>query len=209
MCLLSVRSESAYSLLSDRFLTSPLLLLMILLTAALPWPTILFVILLDLVKVVCFLIGALVRTSYKWGYYAFALAALFGIMYHVLGTGRNHARPLGADVSKAYTTAAGLLMFLWLLYPIAWGLSEGGNVISLDSETVFYGILDILSKVGVTFLLLFAHNKIEPARLGLRIRDYEDSTWPHNRGITGAEKHHPHNGVHDPTATTIPATTAV
>ena len=32
-----------------------------------PWPTILYVLLLDWVMVVCGLVGALVKTSYKWG----------------------------------------------------------------------------------------------------------------------------------------------
>jgi bacteriorhodopsin len=35
---------------------------------------------------------------------------------------------------------------MWLLYPIAWGVSEGGNVIPPDSEAVFYGVLDIMTK---------------------------------------------------------------
>lgn len=38
----------------------------LLLTAAMPWPTLLFVILIDEVMVVTGLIGALVKTSYKW-----------------------------------------------------------------------------------------------------------------------------------------------
>ena len=38
----------------------------LLLTAALPWPTVLFVILVDEVMIVTGLIGALVKTSYKW-----------------------------------------------------------------------------------------------------------------------------------------------
>lgn len=51
----------------SRFITTPLLLLDLLLTAGLPWPTILYTILLDWVMVVCGLVGALVKSSYKWG----------------------------------------------------------------------------------------------------------------------------------------------
>lgn len=36
------------------------------------------------------------------------------------------------------------MMILWFCYGIAWGLSEGGNVISPDGEALFYGILDLL-----------------------------------------------------------------
>lgn len=55
----------------DWFITTPLLLLDLLLTAGMPWPTILWVILVDWVMVVCGLVGALVRSRYKWGYFAF------------------------------------------------------------------------------------------------------------------------------------------
>lgn len=39
----------------------------LLLTAGLPWPTVLWTIALDIVMVVTGLLGALVKTRYKWG----------------------------------------------------------------------------------------------------------------------------------------------
>ena len=50
-----------------RFVTTPLLLMDLLLTAGLPWPTILYTIFLDEVMIVTGLIGALVKSRYKWG----------------------------------------------------------------------------------------------------------------------------------------------
>jgi bacteriorhodopsin len=79
---------------------------------------------------------------------------------------RKHARGLGPDVSKAYSTLGMYTIFLWFLYPIAWGLSEGGNVIAPDSEAIFYGILDLFTKVVFGALLLWSHRKIDPGRLG-------------------------------------------
>ena len=55
----------------DWFITTPLLLMDLLLTAAAPWPTLLFVILVDEVMIVSGLIGALVKSSYKFGYFTF------------------------------------------------------------------------------------------------------------------------------------------
>jgi bacteriorhodopsin len=55
----------------DWFITTPLLLLDLLLTAGMPWPTLLWVILVDWVMIVTGLVGALVRSRYKWGYFAF------------------------------------------------------------------------------------------------------------------------------------------
>lgn len=51
----------------DWFITTPLLLADLLLTCGLPTPTILYVILANEVMVVTGLVGALVKSSYKWG----------------------------------------------------------------------------------------------------------------------------------------------
>ena len=83
---------------------------------------------------------------------------------------------------------------MWLLYPIAWGVCEGGNVIAPDSEAVFYGILDLIAKPVFGAALLWGHRNIEPARLGLRIREYDEDVAV---GLGGHEKttNGTHNGV--------------
>lgn len=43
----------------------------LLLTAGLPWPTILWAIFVDWFMIVCGLAGALTQSRYKWGYFAF------------------------------------------------------------------------------------------------------------------------------------------
>lgn len=60
----------------DWFITTPLLLLDLLLTAGMPWPTILWVILVDWIMIVTGLVGALVKSTYKWGYFAFGESTL-------------------------------------------------------------------------------------------------------------------------------------
>ncbi len=181
-----------------RVITTPLLLMDLLLTAGLPWPTILYTILIDEVMVITGLIGALVASSYKWGYFVFGCAAFLFVAWTVTWTARKHAIALGTDVSRTYLICGVWTIFLWFLYPIAWGLSEGGNVISPDSEAVFYGILDIMAKPVFGALLLWGHRNIDPARLGLHIRDYDED--PAYVGGTHTshhgEKHrNGHNGV--------------
>jgi bacteriorhodopsin len=61
----------------DWFITTPLLLLDLLLTAGMPWPTILWVILVDEIMIVTGLVGALVRSRYKWGYFTFGTSSSF------------------------------------------------------------------------------------------------------------------------------------
>jgi bacteriorhodopsin len=55
--------------------------------------------------------------------------------------------------------------------PVAWGVAEGGNIIAPDSEAVFYGVLDFFAKPVFGALLIWAHKGIDPARLGLAIKD--------------------------------------
>ena len=97
---------------------------------------------------------------------------MFYVVYILVWDARKHANLLGKDVGRAFLYCGSLTATLWMLYPIAWGVSEGGNVIAPDSEAVFYGILDLLAKPVFGALLIWGHRNIEPARLGLRIADY-------------------------------------
>ncbi|KAF5670052.1 Hsp30 heat shock protein [Fusarium heterosporum] len=162
----------------DWFITTPLLLMDLLLTAGMPWPTVLWVILVDWIMIVTGLVGALVKSSYKWGYFAFGCAALAYIVYQLAWEARIHANHVGKDVGRTFLVCGSLTAVLWILYPIAWGVCEGGNIISPDSEAVFYGILDIFAKPVFGALLLWGHRNIDPARLGLRIRDVGERIIP-------------------------------
>lgn len=157
----------------DWFITTPLLLLDLLLTAGMPWPTLLWVIMVDWIMIITGLVGALIDNRYKWPYFVFGCVALFYIVYQLVWESRLHARTFGKDVEKTFMMCGSLTAFLWILYPVAWGLSEGGNVIAPDSEAVFYGVLDFLAKPCFGALLLWGHRNIDPARLGLAIKDYD------------------------------------
>lgn len=99
---------------------------------------------------------------------------MFYIVYVLAFEARKNSAHYGAEVRKAFLYTGSLTTFLWILYPIAWGLCEGGNVISPDSEAIFYGILDFLAKPCFGALLIWGHRNIDPASIGMAIRDYED-----------------------------------
>jgi bacteriorhodopsin len=206
----------------DWFITTPLLLLDLLLTAGMPWPTILFTIIIDEIMIVTGLVGALVQSRYKWGFFVFGCVALAYIVYQLAWESRKHARAYGRDVEKAFLYCGSLTTLLCksstsqsrshctnmisgIIYPIAWGVCEGANLISPDSEAVFYGVLDFLAKPIFGALLLWGHKNIDPARLGLAIKDYDGDAIVH-------EKRHPegpaagavpHNGHHDATTAVV------
>jgi len=172
-----------YSRYIDWFITWPLLITALLLTARAGWHRVLFSVVLTWITVVTWLAGALTPTIYKWGWYAFGLFALFVTSVMLLVPGRRRAAALGSDVGKTYTRATALFVFLWILYPIAWGLSEGGNVIAPDSEQVFYGVLDVVLKIGLAALLLTGHRNIDPVRLGLHFHEPTDDGTTAAKGV--------------------------
>ncbi|KAK5631525.1 hypothetical protein RRF57_007239 [Xylaria bambusicola] len=192
--------EVFYARYIDWAITTPLLLLNLLLTAGVSTPTILATVFADLFMIVCGLIGALTSTRYKWGFYAFGLAALFWIAYELLFDARRHANVLGGAPKKTFWMCGSWLLLLWFLYPIAWGLSEGGNVIHPDSEAIFYGILDVMSKIVFAGLLLWGHRNTSPRALGRNIREPDQTAEKFQHNGAGDGEHAAAAGAGHPAA---------
>lgn len=131
----------------------PLIITANLLLSGVSWATIFFAIALQEIWVVSWLSGALVATSYKWGYFAFGIFAYLVLAYVMLVWGVQHARRIRTE--KNYTFLAGTLVLLWIAFPIAWCLSEGANRLSITGEMIFYGILDLIAVpvYGTLFLI--------------------------------------------------------
>jgi len=108
------------------------------------------------------------------GYYAFWCASWFGLVFNYTFTARRYAFALGKEIHLTFVTASSWILLLWMCYPICWGISEGGNVIAPDSEFIFYGILDCCLIPVSSALLLWGHRNVDPRRLGLYMRDYDD-----------------------------------
>ena len=142
--------EIFYARYIDWVITTPLLLMDLLLTAGMPWPTVLWVILVDLVMIICGLIGALVPSSYKWGYFTFGMAALGYIGYMLMWEARRNANALGKDVGPYIPHLRRVLhLVCGVCIQLRGAFVKEGNIISPDSEAVFYGILDLIAKTSL------------------------------------------------------------
>ena len=158
----------------DWFITTPLLITELLLTAGLPTNIILSTIFADLVMVVCGLIAGLVPSIYKWAFFVFACVAMFWVFWNVLSGIKSSENVGGTKHRRIYIILVVWLFFFWSIYPVAWGLCEGSNVISVTGEMIFYGILDIFTKpiFAVLFLLLHRNsdsNKKEHIKEEVRV----------------------------------------
>ncbi|GBE81920.1 heat shock protein 30 [Sparassis latifolia] len=152
------------------FITFPLVVLELLLTTGLPLSDVFTAIFMSIVVVVSGLVGSLVPSTYKWGFYVFGVVALFYIWYVLLLHGPRAS--FAADLRAGYFMCAGWLSFITLLYPISWALSEGGNVIKPTSEMIFYGILDLLAGPLFLCVFLFSLRSVDYAAFSLQSGKY-------------------------------------
>lgn len=127
--------------------------------------TIIFAISLAWLWVFSYFLSAHTATNYKWGFFAFGTVAWMALAAITLGNWRKGARYLG--VGSHYTGIAGWVNFLWIMYPIAFGLSDGGNEISPTRGHIFFGILDLLLLPVVSLAFISLQRKWDYNRLGL------------------------------------------
>ncbi|KZS88188.1 family A G protein-coupled receptor-like protein [Sistotremastrum niveocremeum HHB9708] len=166
----------------DWTITTPLLLLELLLGTGLSGGDIFTILFFDLVMIITGLVGALVQSTYKWGFFVFGCFALFYVWYGLFFSAPASAAAIGTDVRSAYTRGAFFLSFIWALYPIAWGLADGANVISPTSEMIFYGILDLIAKPVFCYFHVFSLANLDYGRFGLTSGKFTEGNYATNAG---------------------------
>jgi len=131
------------------------------LLAGLSGANILVTVVADLVMILTGLFAAFGKgTGQTWGWYAWACIAYLVIVYQLAMNGRAAVASKDSKTKTFYASIGGFTLILWTLYPIIWGLTEGGHVINVDSEIVAYAVLDILAKPVFGFWLLFTHDSM-------------------------------------------------
>lgn len=125
------------------FLAFPAFLVNYAALVGLTWSTAIFTVAAQEITIVSFLIGMLIQSTYKWGYFTFGAISFIFVAFSLLFSYRKAAQENDSAVSTHSTIISSASTLLLFLYPIAWALSEGGNVIQPDSEAVFYGVLDL------------------------------------------------------------------
>ena len=91
-----------YARYIDWTITTPLLLLEILFVSGLPLSTIFITLFFDLVMIITGLIGALVQSTYKWGYFTMGCVAMLYVFWIIFFPGLKSASHLGPEFKKAY-----------------------------------------------------------------------------------------------------------
>lgn len=156
------------------------------------WATILYNITLGWAWIAIWLAGALTPTTYKWGFFTFGLLAYFLLSASLLHTGSITAKRL--NITSHYSGISGYLVFFWMLYPIAWGVDDGGNKIGVTSGWIFFGILDLFTVPFLSLAILFLARSWDYRNLNLYFTQYgrvpQGSVMPERVGEEKAAEAH-------------------
>lgn len=134
------------------------------------WTTIIYNVFLSWTWIISYLVGAYTETNYKWGFFTFGTIAWIALAISTLTTGLSSAARV--DIRRDYVVLAGWLNLLWLLYPIAWGLSDGGNKIGVTPSFIFFGVLDILLIPVLTYATIVLSRKWDYGKLNIAFTQY-------------------------------------
>ncbi|KAH7136358.1 hypothetical protein EDB81DRAFT_801986 [Dactylonectria macrodidyma] len=178
----------------------PVLIIALGLVSGVSWATIFFNIFLAWIWIISYLCSAYTATRYKWGFYAFGTVAYLILAYQTMAASRRSATRV--EVGRDHTMLAGWVNFFWFLYPIAFAVSDGGNVISVTKSLIFFGILDLLLVAGTAFVFLFLARKWDYNRMNLHFTQY-GRVNSHGNGLHPEKRHVSHTGTTPATTTPV------
>ncbi|CAI6097373.1 unnamed protein product [Clonostachys chloroleuca] len=153
------------------------------LVSGVSWATIFFNVCVSWAWIIAYLCSAYTGTRYKWGFYGFGTAAYVILTIQTLWASRSSANRLGTG--RDHTMLAGYVNLFWFLYPIAFAVSDGGNVIGVTQSFIFFGIVDLLLVCGTAFIFLFLARKWDYGRMNLHFTQYGrvNCTYPEKHAV--------------------------
>ncbi len=98
--------------------------------------------------------------GYIW--YVVSCFAFLATVYLLVNQYRKQAERNYPQAKKVFYKLLTVHLVIWTLYPIVWLLGNTGfNAIGQGTETMFYTLLDLISKVGFGFLSLNSMHILE------------------------------------------------
>ncbi|KAH7303923.1 hypothetical protein B0I35DRAFT_383289 [Stachybotrys elegans] len=148
----------------------PAIIIALGLASLVSWATIIFNVFLSWIWIISYLCSAYTRTRYKWGFYAFGTVAYFMLAYQTLWAARSSVRR--AELGRDHGILSGYVNLFWLMYPIAYAVSEGANVIGTTQSLIFFGILDVFLVCGSALAFIFLARRWDYGRMNLYFTQY-------------------------------------
>jgi len=136
----------------DWVVTTPLILVNLLIIAGVPYNDMLFVVGIDVLMILLGYAGTFTDTFVKWICFL-SSCVFFGYIIMVLLRNMTYNR-YGVAAKKLYAKVAYLTIILWTCYPVVWFLGEGTKIINVDLEICFYMFLDVAVKCIFAYLII-------------------------------------------------------
>ena len=109
-------------------------------------------------------------------WYVVSCFAFLATAYLLVNQYRTEAERKHPRAKQVFRKLLAVHLVLWTAYPIVWLLGNTGlNLINQGSETMFYTILDLASKVGFGLLSLNTLHTLEQAGEAPQAQGYESS----------------------------------
>ncbi|KAI0486640.1 family A G protein-coupled receptor-like protein [Xylaria cf. heliscus] len=148
------------------------------------WTTIITNIICSWVWVLTYIAAAYTTTVYKWGFYAFGTFTYLILAMSTLNESREAAQRIG--IARDYIILSGWVNLIWLLYPIAFALTDGAGILSVTNGSIFVGILDILMMPlwSIGFILMSRNWDYKKLHLNFSEHRFD----PNGNGFDGSSK---------------------
>ena len=134
------------------------------------WATVVYHITLAWVWIASYLFSAFTDTNYKWGFFVLGTLAWLLLAVNTVTTGRRSASRL--DVSGHYLALTGFVNFMWFLYVLGFGLTDGGDQIRVPGTHIWFGVLDLLFVPVLAFAFIFLSSRWDYGRLNLHFTQF-------------------------------------
>lgn len=146
----------------DWLLTTPLILALLGILANANRSLIATLIGVDIYMIAAGLLGAIAdRLFASLIWWALGTVAFLVLLYLILGALSTAAEEMPDDVSGMFTTLRNLTIVLWSIYPIIWVLGgHGFEVLPEVAEEGGIVALDVMAKVGFSYILLSSHETL-------------------------------------------------
>jgi bacteriorhodopsin len=109
-----------------------------------------------------------VVTTVKWFWFLLSLAALAGVIVALARSFKEASIQRYPEVAELYGKAAWLIILCFFCYPAIWLFSEGFASFSVSFEICAYTILDVISKVVVSFMVMSGHDILREGPAGTK-----------------------------------------
>jgi len=148
-----------YARFADYIVTMPLIIILLGQVAAADIPSVACTVGASCVWIIALYMGSVsVVTTVKWFWFLFSLAALGGVIVALARSFKEASMQRYPEVAELYGKAAWLIILAFFCYPAIWLFSEGFASFSVSFEICAYTILDVVTKVLVSFMVMSGHD---------------------------------------------------